>query len=187
MCQIIKVITWSQVGKLPNTMNTGVTKLLPRTVPKIPGPKPSVALIARPISQSNQEQIVQHLFSQQKIFKERRNKGRFKKSFSKNKCGRKHPFTQNHLITNKKSKLTYQKITQITQKPTFIIASANSELFPLIIDRMKLLSKLQKQKPKLFESKKTLHNACENIKTKPRWPPRLLPRRTGQLLYFRRS
>lgn len=40
---------------------------------------------------------------------------------------------------------------------------------------MKLLSKLQEQKPKLFESKETLHNACENIKTKPR-PPRLLYR-----------
>lgn len=55
---------------------------------------------------------------------------------------------------------------------TFIIASANPGLFALalIIDRMKLLSKLQEQKPKLFESKETLHNACENIKTKPRWP-----------------
>lgn len=54
---------------------------------------------------------------------------------------------------------------------TCIIASLPG-IVPLIIDRMKLLSKLQEQKPKLFESKETLHNACENIKTKPRWPPR---------------
>lgn len=92
----------------------------------------------------------------------------------------------NHLITNKKLQVDVPKNLTDNAKPTFIIASANSELFPLIIDRMKLLSKLQKQKPKLFESKKTLHNACENIKTKPRWPPRLLPRRTGQPVYSRR-